>query len=91
MLQEDEKNITQKTSAIALLYKDKCLVDKFKSDAVKNYLTYRIKLANNEFRSDEVVELKKEIHISIFLQLIHFFAKILLVFNKAPPGPRNRT
>ena len=91
MLKEDVKNITQKTGVIALLYKDECLVDKFKSDAVKIYLTYHIELANNEFRSEEVHELKKEIHISIFFQLIRFLERIGLIFQKAPPGPRNRT
>ena len=50
-LEDDEKNISRKTSAIALLYKKKCLVDKSKSDAVKVYLTYHIELAKNESKN----------------------------------------
>ena len=59
-LQRDEERIGRKTSALAILYKKRCLVDKSKSDAVKIYLTYQIELAKTEDRQKDVQELEKE-------------------------------
>ena len=59
-LKRDEDLIGKKTSALAILYKKNCLVDKSKCDAVKIYLTYQIELAIVENRTQGVKELEEE-------------------------------
>ena len=63
-LKRDEDLIGKKTSALAILYKKSCLVDRSKSDAVKIYLTYQIDLAYVENRTYDVKELKQELNES---------------------------
>ena len=62
-LKRDEELIGKKTSALAILYKKSCLVDKSKSDAVKIYLTYQIEQAMTEDRNKDVKELEQELSI----------------------------
>ena len=59
--------ITKKTSAIAILYKEKCLVDKSKTDAVTMYLKYQIKQSQIENRLEEVFQLKKDLCLVVTL------------------------
>ena len=59
-LEKEEELIGKKTSALAILYKNKCLVDKSKSDAVKIYLDYQIKKAETAGKHKEANELKQE-------------------------------
>ena len=59
-LKRDENSIGKKTSALAILYKKSCLVDKSKSDAAKIYLTYKIIQAKEENRTNDVKELEQE-------------------------------
>ena len=61
-LKRDENSIGKKTSALAVLYKKSCLVDKSKSDAVKIYLTYQIQQAKTENRAKDVQELEQELN-----------------------------
>ena len=61
MLEADEAVITKKTSAIAIMYKEKCLVDKSKTDAVKMYLTYQIEQSRNQGRPQEVLQLEQDL------------------------------
>ena len=60
-LEKDGGLISKKTSALAILYKKQCLVDKSKSDAVKIYLNYEIELAKAEHRKDHAELLEKEL------------------------------
>ena len=60
-LENDEIRIGRKTSALAILYQKRCLVDKSKSDAVKIYLKYQIELARTEGRDKNAKELEKEL------------------------------
>ena len=74
-LETDESLIGKKTSALAILYKQKCLVDKSKSDAVKTYLNYQIKKAETDSRHTDAEQLKQELkvlskNLSYFLNLI---------------------
>ena len=68
-LEADQKLIARTVSALAILYKRTCLVDKSKFDAVKNYLLYKIDQARIENRNDEVKELAQEMFI--FLSFRH--------------------
>ena len=61
ILEKDEKCIGKKTSALAILYKRKCLVDKSQSDAVKIYLQYQIKKAETDGRDDYAEQLNQEL------------------------------
>ena len=58
---KDQAVIGKKTSALAIIYKNKCLVDKSKSDAVQIYLTYQIDKAKTEGRDNDAKELIKEL------------------------------
>ena len=60
-LKKDEQLIGKKTTALAIIYKNRCLVDKSKSDAVKIYLTYQIKRAETEQRHQDLALLKQEL------------------------------
>ena len=54
--------VGEKTSVLAKLYKQNCLVDKSKSDAVQIYLTYQIRKAKIEYRTNDVKELEQELN-----------------------------
>ena len=59
-LENDEYRIRKNTSALAILYQKRCLVDKSKSDAVKIYLNYQIELARTDGRDKDAKDLEKE-------------------------------
>ena len=53
--------ISEKTTALAVIYKNRCLVDKTKSSAVKIYLTYEIEKAKIEERNEDLALLEQEV------------------------------
>ena len=59
--EKDEELVGKKTTALAFLYKKRCLVDVSKSDAVKIYLNYQIKRAKAEAKFDLAFDLEKEL------------------------------
>ena len=59
-LQDDEKDLRRKTTALFILYKKRCLIDKWRSDAIKRCLIYEIERAKIEGRTHYVNKLEKE-------------------------------
>ena len=54
--------ICEKTTALAKFYRQNCLVDKSKSDAVQILLNYQIQKAKYEYRTNDVKNLEQELN-----------------------------
>ena len=65
-IKKDEELIGKVITVLALSYKNKCLIDKSKFDAVKIYLSYQIDQMRAENRT-EAIELEKEFETNNFL------------------------